>query len=886
MWDVYRLSAGGGFSVRRIVALFLAVLLSALFVAIANSPITRADGATWDGDNIKYGGKTYTKLTPAPTLPGISPTNNQIYVSGTGSDVSVIALKENADKSQAITDAQTGEFVKDSNGNYSTKPGTDPPSPVSIAASATGTANGTAGSTSSCAIQGIGWLVCPITGFLAGMMDVIFDLLKSFFEVNTIVDDQDSAIYRVWDVMRGLANLCFIVVFLVIIYSQITSYGINNYEIKKMIPKLIIAAVLVNVSYYICAIAVDASNILGNSLQQVFIDMRGNIIGSETDANTTATSWKSVTAFILSGGGLAAAGLTTGGIALAAGASVLSLLPMLVSFLLGVFVSAVIALLVLAVRQALIVILVAIAPLAFVAMLLPGTEKWFDKWKDIMITMLVLFPMFAVVFGGSQLAGSLIIQSADSINMILVGMFAQIAPLVITPLLIKLSGSVLGRVAGIMNNRQKGFIDSTRNKLQEQDERRRHRRLAEGHMGMANGERGMGGSMKRWAARRENGRHTKEHDDEAYKSFSKAHADTHWKERLFEDDNNGSQNVITPSGRRRRQLASVRDAYASTYASQSRSEVLDAIDKKHKEEAKTVNTGFYATNGVYADHHGHTMSVSQAAQQAALDNSVENQAANSATRMANNEIARQLADKTAAGQALRVRAGGIDTQFGQVRALAQADQTRADDRSNGMKNIELMINLQNPSEEDKFALAKGVGVKGIEINREVIETATKMIAGGGNVKLINDLAEYVDLSAGSDEFVRTAFVDALKANAAKPKHYSATLLNRLGQGSVPEFKGTNNNSDGIADALMAALESNKFDAKGLTSEDPDTLVRLEKVMRLDWRGQTPAVQESLKKAFTRIVEDPQYGGAVGNRKEALLKIGKNAGVDSTTLGKL
>ena len=65
-----------------------------------------------------------------------------------------------------------------------------------------------------------------------------------------------------------------------------------------MIPKLIVAAVLVNVSYIICGIAVDASNILGNSLQQMFMDMQHDLVGASTTVNTDASSWSSWTSFI------------------------------------------------------------------------------------------------------------------------------------------------------------------------------------------------------------------------------------------------------------------------------------------------------------------------------------------------------------------------------------------------------------------------------------------------------------------------------------------------------------------------------------------------------------------------------------------------------------
>jgi hypothetical protein len=77
--------------------------------------------------------------------------------------------------------------------------------------------------------------------------------------------------------------------------------------------------------------------------------------------------------------------------------------------------------------------------------------------------MLVLFPAFSFIFGGSQLASALIIQNADSINTLILGMILQVVPLFMTPYLVKLSGSIVGKVAGIVNNPNKGPIDRARN---------------------------------------------------------------------------------------------------------------------------------------------------------------------------------------------------------------------------------------------------------------------------------------------------------------------------------------------------------------------------------------------------------------------------------------
>ena len=65
-----------------------------------------------------------------------------------------------------------------------------------------------------------------------------------------------------------LQNAVFAVIFLWVIFSQISNVGVSNYGIKKILPRLIIGALLVNLSFYLCQIAVDLSNILGFSLKE------------------------------------------------------------------------------------------------------------------------------------------------------------------------------------------------------------------------------------------------------------------------------------------------------------------------------------------------------------------------------------------------------------------------------------------------------------------------------------------------------------------------------------------------------------------------------------------------------------------------------------------
>jgi hypothetical protein len=122
------------------------------------------------------------------------------------------------------------------------------------------------------------------------------------------------------------------------------------------------------------------------------------------------------------------------------------------------------------------------------------------------MTMLIMFPAFGAVFGGSQLAGELIIRMAKengSIEQIILGLGVMVAPLAITPLLLKLSGGVLGRIGGMINNKQKGAYDRYKNHANERRQQMvaNHNRLNAERRANNNFGRGARGLVRRRAAR-------------------------------------------------------------------------------------------------------------------------------------------------------------------------------------------------------------------------------------------------------------------------------------------------------------------------------------------------------------------------------------------------
>ena len=293
----------------------------------------------------------------------------------------------------------------------------------------------------SCAEQtgAVGWIVCPSGSLLVTIIDGIYNVIVTLLELSPITSEDNSPIYMVWSYMRDIANITLVIAMIIAIISQVSGYGISNYGIKKLLPKLIIGAILLNLSYIICAVSVDLSNVLGNSLGGVFDGIRDRIIMSGTMNSAADVSFGDLLVPLFAGGAL-----TVGGLAMVGGLG--AALWLALPIILGGVIAVIAALLTIAARQAVIYLLIMIAPLAFAAYLLPNMDKWFDKWRKLFMQMLILFPLFTVLFGASRLAAMAIIASSDHVYHVLLGVAVQLFPLFFAPSLFKMSNTVLGKV--------------------------------------------------------------------------------------------------------------------------------------------------------------------------------------------------------------------------------------------------------------------------------------------------------------------------------------------------------------------------------------------------------------------------------------------------------
>ena len=282
-----------------------------------------------------------------------------------------------------------------------------------------------------CKIDYIGWIVCPIVNTLASMSEGARAQLINMLTVDAksiLGDTSDGSVYSYWSKIRDYANILFVVFFLFVIYSQMTGYGLDNYGIKRMLPKLIVGVIVVNASFYVCGLLVDLSNVVGSSAF--------NFVSTAAVGDIPAGDWSNSDSGWINKIAAGALILTVGYFALAA----------VISMLLFVVITAVTTIFLLGVREAIIIMCIVLSPLAFVAMIMPNTEGLYKKWWSAFKAALMVYPMVGLVYGASNLAARILGSGLKESDIIMQSIVALLvfAPLLIVPKLVRSAVEIIG----------------------------------------------------------------------------------------------------------------------------------------------------------------------------------------------------------------------------------------------------------------------------------------------------------------------------------------------------------------------------------------------------------------------------------------------------------
>ena len=824
--------------------LLIAGMLVGIFLnTLTHSTSVYAADAKWDGHDLTYSNKKYTRLTDNNKVKKFNlPDNSLVYVNEDKNKKEVKVIYFPSGEISSLSSATYAVYSFTPPDTYSQTDSLtisiDPPSENSTS--------------TSCDVQGIGWFICPVSNWLADGIDFMYSALQQFLKTKPLeTTNQNSGIYLAWVIMRNISNVAFIVAFLVIIYSQLTSVGISNYGVKKMLPRLVIAAVLVNLSFTICAILLDLSNIAGYAFQDAFMGIKNTI--STVGENTSTWTWSEVISTALSNGALAVGAGYAVSLALTT-----ELLPMLVPAATLAGLTLLFILLIMAARQALIIILIIVSPLAFVCYLLPGTEKWFKKWRDSFLTMLVFFPAFSVVFGGAQLAGILIIQNASGPNgaiMHVLGMLVQIIPLAITPLIMKFSGGVLGKFAGFVNDKNKGWYDRTKNWSKGRREIIRNKKLANPNMARFNPNR-----LRRWTDH--NGRALKKDLETSQKNAENSFRDTARYKRL---------DMSARQATRRADLLSAQDD--NRYLEATQGYMADDIYDKRPayDRALRVVSARYST---WRD----AKSYQQQAQFMSDIKDLETEIAtaglikNNAQRQQHSEFAEQLINN----KELREKAGGhVFTDengnlIGANAALASAIATSRSEYAKSVDEARQIIKHYKLSSEQRQGLALNKG----------------SIPLSGGVNLSGD-SIFVREAAIEEQIKYGTATEVAELLSELPPEFRASAASALAESGIKNrasfmggkliddtLKGVINNRDDLMNYFANWLEGGKYKPETLATTDADAVKLLMEAVN------TTSVisnkkRQDLKKVINTILTDRRLSANATDATKEQFEIFRN-----------
>lgn len=261
------------------------------------------------------------------------------------------------------------------------------------------------------------WLICPLSNTLSGATDNSEAKLHKYFAFNNLSFFENSTFKQAWSTFRNISNIFLIIITLWIIIAQVTNLSLSNYSIKKMLPKLLISIILINISFVLAQLLVDLSNVTGNGLYQLFDGFAKQLRG-----NNIHLSMSSMAFGVISGTSLF---LILGGL------SVLfpAMIAMIVSFMA--------ALLMLSLRHALLIIAVLSMPIAIVTSIIPNLESIFQKWFKNFFNILILYPTIALLYGAGRFLKYLLIGISDGSQIIqITGFVMPVMTLLATPVVL------------------------------------------------------------------------------------------------------------------------------------------------------------------------------------------------------------------------------------------------------------------------------------------------------------------------------------------------------------------------------------------------------------------------------------------------------------------
>jgi hypothetical protein len=244
-----------------------------------------------------------------------------------------------------------------------------------------------------------------------------------------------DAYYKAWLPFRNIALGLLVIVGLIIVTSQALGMEIiDAYTIRKMLPRVLLSAVAITLSWQLMRFAVTLSNDLGYGVKSL-IEAPFSQLGINLQ--------------------LGFGGSLLGLMATAIGAAFFDLFAML-SFVGTAAIAVFITFMVLILRQIAIVLLIIFSPVALIAYVLPNTQRVYKFWWESFSKMLLMFPMIVALISAGHIFAAIASNQGDSLINQATAVIAYFAPYFMVPVTFRMSGATMGFLGNAVASRGEG----------------------------------------------------------------------------------------------------------------------------------------------------------------------------------------------------------------------------------------------------------------------------------------------------------------------------------------------------------------------------------------------------------------------------------------------
>ena len=299
-------------------------------------------------------------------------------------------------------------------------------------------------------IPGLGWLICKILegtdSLVSGSVGILKGLLtieREEYEDPVNTTAEVNGLRRAWGAMRLISTVLLVGIALFVILSQILgSELLSAYSIKKIIPRLVVAVILVQLSWFLSTNFIAIINVIGRGLEElIYAPFGGEATAGDLGAimNLFHGAAGSGAVAGAEGVGLATAAITFSAVGGAFG---------LLAAAFGIVIAIVMALIILTLRKILIIFLMVLAPLAIIAWILPNTKNMWKKWWESFSKLTLMFPLIVGFLAIGKVFAYISASGSKSMLTYFILLVAYFGPFFMIPKTFKMGGALLGGVAG------------------------------------------------------------------------------------------------------------------------------------------------------------------------------------------------------------------------------------------------------------------------------------------------------------------------------------------------------------------------------------------------------------------------------------------------------